>query len=83
MVTVKRAELITAGKTSISITVKISSDMGMNLSDFDSAFESRYSHPFFINCYNGDVLLGVTTVSTNSSNSKAIFIGAITMEKLL
>ncbi|TXJ48863.1 exo-alpha-sialidase [Brachyspira aalborgi] len=44
----------------------------MTWEDLHFTPENGYSYPFFINCHNGDILLGVTT-ATKSADSKTIF----------
>ena len=68
-----REVIIAASGTSVgSVTIKRSSDMGMTWLDSDFTPDSGYTYPFFINCHNGDILLGVTTATT-SANSQTIF----------
>lgn len=65
--------LATAGTTSGPITIKRSSDMGKTW--FETTVNGTtsgigYIHPFFINCHNGDILLGV--VSNNAGSKTTI-----------
>ncbi|WP_158639753.1 sialidase family protein [Brachyspira aalborgi] len=65
--------LATAGTDNGPITVKRSSDMGKTWSTVTvngSSSGSGYIHPFFINCHNGDILLGV--VSNNAGSKTTI-----------
>ena len=71
-VTAKEVLIAASGTTTGTVTIKRSSDLGMTWTDSDFTPDSGYSYPFFINCHNGDILLGVTT-ATKSENSKTIF----------
>ena len=71
-VTAKEVLIAAAGTTTGAVTIKRSSDLGMTWTDSDFTPENGYSYPFFINCHNGDILLGVTT-ATKSADSKTIF----------
>ena len=71
-VTAKEVLIAAAGTTTGAVTIKRSSDLGMTWTDSDFTPDSGYSYPFFINCHNGDILLGVTTV-TKSADSQTIF----------
>lgn len=71
-VTAKEVLIAASGTTTGAVTIKRSSDLGMTWTDSDFTPENGYSYPFFINCHNGDILLGVTT-ATKSENSKTIF----------
>ena len=66
--------LATAGTTNGPITIKRSSDMGKTWFETTvngTTSDIGYIHPFFINCHNGDILLGVTS---NNSGSKTTII---------
>ena len=66
--------LATAGTTNGPITIKRSSDMGktwLETTVNGTTSGIGYIHPFFINCHNGDILLGVTS---NNSGSKTTII---------
>ncbi len=71
-VTAKEVLIAASGTTTGAVTIKRSSDLGMTWTDSDFTPENGYSYPFFINCHNGDILLGVTTATT-SANSETIF----------
>ena len=71
-VTAKEVLIAASGTTTGAVTIKRSSDLGMTWTDSDFTPENGYSYPFFINCHNGDILLGVTT-ATKSADSKTIF----------
>ena len=71
-VTAKEVLIAASGTTTGAVTIKRSSDLGMTWTDSDFTPDSGYSYPFFINCHNGDILLGVTTATT-SANSETIF----------
>ena len=71
-VTAKEVLIAASGTTTGTVTIKRSSDLGMTWTDSDFTPENGYSYPFFINCHNGDILLGVTTATT-SANSETIF----------
>lgn len=71
-VTAKEVLIAASGTTTGAVTIKRSSDLGMTWEDLHFTPDSGYSYPFFINCHNGDILLGVTT-STTSADSKTIF----------
>ena len=61
------------GESHDYITVKRSSDMGKTWTEFQARYEgfsSMYTHPFFINCHDGGVLMGVAT--TNATENKTI-----------
>ena len=54
------------GESHNYIMVKRSSDMGKTWTEFQAkydGFSSMYTHPFFINCHNGDILMGVATTN--------------------
>lgn len=73
--TVTSREILIAASgttTTGAVTIKRSSDLGMTWTDSDFTPENGYSYPFFINCHNGDILLGVTT-ATKSASSETIF----------
>ena len=61
------------GESHDYITVKRSSDMGKTWADAQATtdFGSMYTHPFFINCHDGGVLMGVAT--TNKTQNKTVF----------
>ena len=71
-VTAKEVLIAASGTTTGAVTIKRSSDLGMTWTDSDFTPENGYSYPFFINCHNGDILLGVTT-ATKSADSETIF----------
>ena len=71
-VTAKEVLIAASGTTTGAVTIKRSSDLGMTWTDSDFTPENGYSYPFFINCHNGDILLGVTTATSNA-NSETIF----------
>lgn len=71
-VTAKEVLIAASGTTTGTVTIKRSSDLGMTWTDSDFTPENGYSYPFFINCHNGDILLGVTTATT-SADSETIF----------
>lgn len=71
-VTSREVLIAASGTTTGAVTIKRSSDLGMTWTDSDFTPASGYSYPFFINCHNGDILLGVTTATT-SANSETIF----------
>ncbi|TKZ34509.1 sialidase family protein [Brachyspira catarrhinii] len=55
------------------IAIKRSSDMGQTWTEVQANYEGfngMYTHPFFINGYDGSVLMGVAT--TNATNNKTI-----------
>lgn len=73
-----RGTLIAAvgcGTTKGKLIGKRSSDFGKTWTEFtafvDDANPSSYVHPFFINCHNGDILLGIST--TNLTENKTSF----------
>ena len=56
------------------IAIKRSEDLGQTWTDIQANYEGfsgMYTHPFFINCHDGSVLLGIAT--TNSAENKTIF----------
>ena len=71
-VTSREVLIAASGTTTGTVTIKRSSDLGMTWTDSDFTPENGYSYPFFINCHNGDILLGVTTATSNA-NSETIF----------
>lgn len=71
-VTAKEVLIAASGTTTGAVTIKRSSDLGMTWTDSDFTPENGYSYPFFINCHNGDILLGVTTATSNAK-SETIF----------
>lgn len=71
-VTSREVLIAASGQSAGNVKIKRSSDLGMTWTDSDFTPENGYSYPFFINCHNGDILLGVTT-ATKSANSKTIF----------
>ena len=53
------------------IAIKRSEDLGQTWTDIQANYEGfsgMYTHPFFINCHDGSVLLGIAT--TNSAENK-------------
>ena len=73
-VTKNKVILATAGNPSGPITVKRSSNMGASWDETTvngTISGVGYIHPFFINCHNGDILLGVIS---NKSDSKQTII---------
>ncbi|TXJ13968.1 exo-alpha-sialidase [Brachyspira aalborgi] len=71
-VTSREVLIAASGQSAGNVKIKRSSDLGMTWEDLHFTPENGYSYPFFINCHNGDILLGVTTAAT-SANSKTIF----------
>ena len=77
LTTTKAGVILAAAGTSESadyIVVKRSSDMGKTWSQANvnyEGFSSMYTHPFFINCHDGGILMGVAT--TNATENKTIF----------
>ncbi len=71
-ITANKVILAAAGTSAGPVSIKRSLDMGANWSDNVRTLDSGYSYPFFINCHNGDILLGITTASV-SDNSETIF----------
>lgn len=71
-VTSREVLIAASGQSAGNVKIKRSSDLGMTWTDSDFTPENGYSYPFFINCHNGDILLGVTT-ATKSADSKTIF----------
>ena len=71
-VTSREVLIAASGQSAGNVKIKRSSDLGMTWTDSDFTPENGYSYPFFINCHNGDILLGVTT-ATKSENSQTIF----------
>ena len=71
-VTSREVLIAASGQSAGNVKIKRSQDMGMTWEDLHFTPDSGYSYPFFINCHNGDILLGVTT-ATKSENSKTIF----------
>ena len=71
-VTSREVLIAASGQSAGNVKIKRSSDLGMTWEDLHFTPDSGYSYPFFINCHNGDILLGVTT-ATKSANSKTIF----------
>lgn len=73
-----RGTLIAAvgcGTTKGKLIGKRSSDFGKNWTEFTAITENNFGdshvHPFFINCHNGDILLGIST--TNEAQNNVIF----------
>ena len=63
------------GESSDYIVVKRSSDMGKTWSQVNANYEGfngMYTHPFFINCHNGDILMGVATTN-NTCNETTLY----------
>ena len=71
-VTSREVLIAASGQSAGNVKIKRSPDLGMTWEDLHFTPDSGYSYPFFINCHNGDILLGVTTAAT-SANSKTIF----------
>ena len=71
-VTSREVLIAASGQSAGNVKIKRSQDMGMTWEDLHFTPDSGYSYPFFINCHNGDILLGVTT-ATKSADSKTIF----------
>ena len=71
-VTSREVLIAASGQSAGNVKIKRSSDLGNTWTDLDFTPDSGYSYPFFINCHNGDILLGVTT-ATKSADSKTIF----------
>ncbi|TXJ44861.1 exo-alpha-sialidase [Brachyspira aalborgi] len=71
-ITSREVLIAASGQSAGNVKIKRSSDMGMTWEDLHFTPENGYSYPFFINCHNGDILLGVTT-ATKSADSKTIF----------
>ena len=71
-VTSREVLIAASGQSAGNVKIKRSSDLGMTWEDLHFTPDSGYSYPFFINCHNGDILLGVTTATT-SANSETIF----------
>lgn len=71
-VTSREVLIAASGQSAGNVKIKRSSDLGMTWTDSDFTPDSGYSYPFFINCHNGDILLGVTT-ATKSASSQTIF----------
>lgn len=71
-VTAKEVLIAASGQSAGNVKIKRSSDLGMTWEDLHFTPDSGYSYPFFINCHNGDILLGVTT-ATKSADSQTIF----------
>ena len=71
-VTSREVLIAASGQSAGNVKIKRSSDLGMTWEDLHFTPDSGYSYPFFINCHNGDILLGVTT-ATKSADSKTIF----------
>ena len=71
-VTSREVLIAASGQSAGNVKIKRSSDLGNTWTDLHFTPENGYSYPFFINCHNGDILLGVTTAAT-SANSKTIF----------
>lgn len=74
-VTAKKTILaaVGTGTASSHIAIKKSSDMGQTWTEVRANYEGfsgMYTHPFFINGYDGSILLGVAT--TNSGENKTI-----------
>ena len=68
--------LATAGTTNAQLVVKRSTDMGktwMQSTVNGTVSTASYSRPFFINCHNGDVLLGITSNVNNTGKSTFIY----------
>lgn len=68
--------LATAGTTNNALKVKRSTDMGKTWVETTvngTQSGSSYSRPFFINCHNGDVLLGITSNQNNQGKQTQIF----------
>lgn len=68
--------LATAGTSNGALVVKRSTDMGKTWSPITvngTQTSSSYSRPFFINCHNGDVLLGITSNQNNQGKQTQIF----------
>lgn len=56
------------------IAIKRSSDMGQTWTEVQAKYEGfsgMYTHPFFINGYDGSILLGIAT--TNATENKTVF----------
>ena len=74
----KSGIILAAAGTSESanyILVKKSSDMGRTWTEVRANYEgfaNMYTHPFFINCHNGDVLMGVATTN-KAHNETALY----------
>ena len=71
-VTSREVLIAASGQSAGNVKIKRSHDLGMTWEDLHFTPENGYSYPFFINCHNGDILLGVTT-ATKSADSKTIF----------
>ncbi|TXJ33081.1 sialidase family protein [Brachyspira aalborgi] len=71
-VTSREVLIAASGQSAGNVKIKRSPDLGMTWEDLHFTPENGYSYPFFINCHNGDILLGVTT-ATKSADSKTIF----------
>ena len=71
-ITSREVLIAASGQSAGNVKIKRSSDLGMTWTDLHFTPENGYSYPFFINCHNGDILLGVTT-ATKSADSKTIF----------
>lgn len=68
--------LATAGTTNAQLVVKRSTDMGktwMQSTVNGTVSTASYSRPFFINCHNGDVLLGVISNQNNRGKLTCIY----------
>lgn len=68
--------LATAGTTNAQLIVKRSTDMGktwLQSTVSGTVSSASYSRPFFINCHNGDVLLGITSNVNNTGKSTYIY----------
>lgn len=79
LTTTSRGTLIAAvgcGNTAGKLIGKRSSDFGKTWTEFtaftDSDFSGSYLHPFFINGYDGSILLGIATTNTRK-NETAIY----------
>lgn len=60
------------GESHNHIAIKKSSDMGKTWTDVNanySDFSGMYTHPFFINCHNGDILMGIATTNGNENKT--------------
>ena len=71
-VTSREVLIAASGQSAGNVKIKRSPDLGMTWEDLHFTPENGYSYPFFINCHNGDILLGVTTAN-KSADSKTIF----------
>lgn len=68
--------LATAGTTNAQLIVKRSTDMGktwLQSTVSGTVSSASYSRPFFINCHNGDVLLGVISNQNNRGKLTHIY----------